>query len=112
MSQKTFNQLSDLIHLLSEDEKKELEQKREEEALRLTRDHFVIREEKRAKGKTVTIVEGFTCADDRIEEFALEIKQLFGLGGTVKDRQLILQGKVSDKLLSYLNNAGYKVVKK
>lgn len=112
MSNKTFHALSDLIHLLSDEEKKELEKKHEEEALKLTSDQLVIREESRPKGKIVTIVEGFTCSKERLELFAWQIKQHVGVGGTVKDNKVILQGKVADKVENYLNNEGYKVKKK
>lgn len=112
MKEKTFNNFSDLFNILSDEEKQKLNEKREYEASLLTTDELWVREENRTKGKTVTIIEGFTCSENIIEEFSHQIKQHLAVGGTIKDGQLILQGKMAEKVIEYLKNSGYKVKKK
>ncbi|MCX7697015.1 MAG: translation initiation factor [Bacteroidales bacterium] len=112
MKKNTFNDFSELFNILSEEEKNYLIEKKREEAHRLTLDQFVIREEKRSNGKFVTIIEGFSCSDHLIEEFAHQIKQYLAVGGTTKNGHLILQGKIADKVIDYLTNLGYNARKK
>ena len=66
-------------------------------------------ESKHHGGKTVTLVDGFVWHVDKIEEIAKKLKTKCGVGGTVKDRVIILQGDVKEKVLAALKADGHDV---
>jgi translation initiation factor 1 len=64
------------------------------------------------KGKTVTLVEGFIGTEDDLEALGKTLKTKCGVGGAVKDQQIILQGEHREKVIPALEAAGYKVKRK
>ena len=61
------------------------------------------------KGKTATIVEGFTCRDDRVLEIAAKLKAKLGTGGSARAGEILIQGEVADKVKALLTDMGYRV---
>jgi len=66
-------------------------------------------ERKNRGGKCVTIVKGFIGSDDDIEELGITLKKRCGVGGTVKEGEIIIQGEIKQKVASILQEMGYKV---
>jgi translation initiation factor 1 (eIF-1/SUI1) len=62
--------------------------------------------------KTVTIVRGMTSPMDERKKLLKEMKRAIGVGGTLVDGVLEIQGPHSDKVLSTLKNKGYVQAKK
>jgi translation initiation factor 1 len=64
----------------------------------------VFLDDKKRKGKVVTIISGLQHNPQVIEEIATILKQYCGAGGTVKGRDIEIQGdqrkKVSEKLVA------------
>jgi translation initiation factor 1 len=63
---------------------------------------------RRRAGKQVTLVSGFAGSDGDLQALAKTLKAQCGVGGTVKDGEIVLQGDFRDRLVALLNAAGYK----
>jgi translation initiation factor 1 len=67
------------------------------------------REVKGRKGKTVTVIYGFTFDQGILKTLAKQLKQQCGTGGSVKDDMIIIQGDHREKLMKLLKAQGHKV---
>lgn len=63
-------------------------------------------------GKEVTIIEGIDAESDELKDLATFIKTSCGVGGSVKDKEIIIQGNQRDKVVDILIKKGFKDVKK
>ena len=63
---------------------------------------------KQRKGKTVTLVQGFTGTEEDLKELAKLLKNKCGVGGSVKDGEIIIQGEVKEKVLTILRDNKYR----
>ena len=66
---------------------------------------------KHRRGKTATLVKGYDGTQNQLTAIAKTLKKLCGVGGTVKDGDIILQGDQREKVLKYLVKEGFKDVK-
>lgn len=71
-------------------------------------DPLLCKYEKR-KGKPVTVIEGYTGADNDFKTLTKEIKTLLGVGGSFKDDTIIIQGDYREKIMEFLKSKGFKV---
>jgi len=61
------------------------------------------------KGKPITILEGYTGADEDFKKLAKDIKTKLSVGGSFKNGIIIIQGDYRDKIMDMLKVKGFNV---
>lgn len=65
--------------------------------------------EKRAKGKTATVVRGLPAEGNDLTGLLTQLKNACGAGGTVKDETIEIQGRHVERVREVLQQIGYRV---
>lgn len=68
-------------------------------------------EKKGRGGKTVTLVNGFIGTEDDLKELGKMLKTKCGVGGSVKDGEIIIQGEFKQRVIDLLKTEGYTQTK-
>ena len=107
---KKFSSLSDLKSLISESEQSSVNSlstnKKNQSMKQSLEAHYSI---KGRAGKPVTLIKGFKGTKNQIKDLAKLLKNKCGVGGSIKDGNIIIQGQYRDKITLILTEMGHSV---
>lgn len=101
-----------MVYSTNPDFEYEKESETEEETLPPQQQNLKVSiDRKKRKGKSVTLVTGFVGSEDDLKDLGKMLKTKCGVGGTVKDGEILIQGEFRERVMELLKEEGYKVKK-
>lgn len=109
MSKKNSNRIGVVYSTNPDFEYEEIEELEEETLPNNQQKLYVQLDKKQRAGKQVTLITGFVGRSEDLEKLGKELKNKCGVGGSVKDNEILLQGDFRQKVIDYLIQKDYKV---
>lgn len=106
---KKLNSFDGLVFSTNPDWKPQTEPEKQEETLPPQQQQLKVWLNKKLKGgHTTTLITGFVGKDEDLNDLCKKLKTHCGVGGSVKDREILLQGDFRVKVIDWLTKAGFK----
>jgi len=112
MSRKKDNDFKNRIVFSTNPDYKPEEKETTEEAIPAGAQTLYVSLERLKGGKVATIVDNFKGSDAELQDLGKQLKSKCGVGGTVKDGVILIQGEHRDKVMGILNTLGFKTKRK
>lgn len=97
-----------VVYSTNPDFKYESYEEKQEETLPKNQQKLRISMEKKGRGgKTATLIRGFIGTEEDLKELGKLLKTRCGVGGSVKDGEIIIQGDFKQRIIELLKAEGY-----
>jgi translation initiation factor 1 len=112
MKKNDWKERLNVVYSTNPDFKYETEEEPEADTLPRQQQRLHVTIEKKGRGgKTVTVVTGFTGTEDDLKELGRMLKSKCGVGGSVKDGEVLIQGELKQRVIELLKTEGYSQTK-
>jgi translation initiation factor 1 len=99
-----------MVYSTNPDFKYETEGKGEEKTLPPQQQKLIVSlDRKQRKGKSVTLITGFNGTEEDLKELGRALKTKCGVGGSVKNGEILIQGDFRTRVIEILQQDNYKV---
>ena len=111
MSKKKISSLEDLGgFVFSTNDSFEFDKEENQETLTPNKQYLEAHFSNKGRGgKTVTVITGFIGTETDLKSLGKLLKTKCGVGGSIKDSEIIIQGNYRDKIMDILRKEGYNV---
>lgn len=98
-----------MVYSTNPDFQFEQQEEPQQETLPANEQKLIVAIDKKGRGgKQVTVVRGFIGRDEDLEALGKMLKTKCGVGGSVKEGEVLIQGDQRDKITTILTGLGYK----